>query len=337
MLYPAQITASHGRHHWVRIVEDGALRESENGPDRADDGPRMHAGDERLAVVRGRQTGLCVGDRVRIRLLDAQQAVIEDLLPRTTLLQRSDERRTRLLAANIGQAAIVLAGEPRFSEELLVRMMIALEAAGIDLAVIANKADLHDARQRIAPRLAVLRGLAYPVFELSALAGQAPAPGGTSAQAAAGANVGFGDLAHWLSGHTTLLLGESGMGKSTLVNALVPEAQVRTQEISRALGSGRHTTTFSRLFPLAPEIATDARIVDSPGFQNFGLWHLSPSERLHAMRDFAGRIGRCRFKDCTHRDEPGCALREAAQQGEIDALRYQLFVGIDLAERARPG
>ncbi len=288
----ARIVASFGRHYWIRKV----------------------SGDERVAVTRGKRTDLCVGDEVEVRALGPDQAVIESLLARKTLLQRSDEWRTRLLAANVDRAAVVLAGEPPFSEELLMRMLIAIETAGIEPAIIANKADRRAAHEAIAPRLAVYRQLDYPVFEISALA----EPDATRAM-----------LGPWLAGFTTLLLGESGMGKSTLVNTLVPDAQMRTNTISQALGSGRHTTTFSRLFDVPVEIAHDARIVDSPGFQNFGLNHLSISQRVHAMREFAPLIGRCRFNDCTHDEEPGCAIREAAQRGEIDPLRYRLFVQIE--------
>jgi len=291
----ARIVASFGRHYWVRTGR----------------------GEERLAVTRGKRTDLCVGDEVEARLLGAEQAVIESLHARTTLLQRSDAWRTRLLAANVEHAAAVIAGEPPFSEALLMRMLIAIESAGIAPAIVANKSDLASARDAIAPRVAVYRSLGYPVFELSALAD----PDATRAT-----------LGPWLANATTLLLGESGMGKSTLVNALVPDAQARTQAISQALAAGRHTTTFSRLFDVPAEVAPDARIIDSPGFQNYGLRHLSRWQREHAMREFVPLLGRCRFHNCTHRDEPDCAIRDAARRGEIDGLRYRLYLEIEREE-----
>lgn len=310
----ARIVASFGRHYWIRSC---GVRNCEAHTREA----HIRDGDERVAVTRGKRTDLCVGDEVEVRPLGADQAVIESLHERTTLLQRSDAWRTRLLAANVEQAAVVIAGEPPFSEELLMRMLMAIETAGIAPAIVANKCDRASAREAIAPRIEVYRALGYPVFELSALVDV------DGARAA---------LAPWLAGATTLLLGESGMGKSTLVNALVPDAQARTRAISQALGTGRHTTTFSRLFELPADVAPDARIVDSPGFQNYGLNHLSSSQRMHAMRDFAALIGRCRFHNCAHGDEPGCAIRVAAQQGGIDALRYRLYGKIEQDERAEP-
>jgi len=112
----------------------------------------------------------------------------------------------------------------------------------------------------------------------------------------------------------------------------VPDAQARTNEISQALGTGKHTTTFSRLFDVPPHTAADARLVDTPGFQTYGLHHLSQSQRLHAMREFVPLIGRCRFNNCTHRDEPDCAIRDAVQRGEIDGVRYRLFLLIEGSE-----
>lgn len=292
---PACVIASFGRHYWVR----------------------MRSGDERLAVTRGKRSDLCVGDEVEVRTLGAEQAVIESLHARTTLLQRSDAWRTRLIAANVERAAVVVAGEPPFSEELLMRMLIAIETAGIEPAIVANKADRTAAHEAVRSRMNVYRALGYAVFESSALTG---------------ADATRASLGPWLAGRTTLLLGESGMGKSTLVNALVPDAQMRTNAISQALGTGRHTTTFSRLFDVPAGTAHDARIVDSPGFQTYGLNHLSRSQRLHAMRELAPLIGRCRFNNCMHRDEPGCAIRDAAGRGEIDGLRYRLYVQIEREE-----
>lgn len=291
---PALVAASFGRQFYVRSAT-GAWH-------------------ERVAVTRGKRTDVCVGDQVEVRLIGADQAVIESVRARRATLQRSDRWRTKLLAANVEQAGVVLAGEPPFSEALLLRMLIAVETAGIEAALIVNKCDLDEATRAIAPRLAVYRSLGYRVFEIAA--GARPAAARET-------------LRDWLAGRTTLLVGQSGMGKSTLVNTLVPDADLRTQAISAALSSGRHTTTFTRMFDLPAAIAADARIIDTPGFQSFGLAHLSPSQRMHAMREFGPLLGRCRFNDCRHRDEPGCAIREAVERGEIDALRHRLYLRID--------
>jgi ribosome biogenesis GTPase len=121
------------------------------------------------------------------------------------------------------------------------------------------------------------------------------------------------------------MLGESGMGKSTLLNLLVPDAQQRTGEYSRALQSGRHTTTFSRLFDMPASLASNARIIDSPGFQQFGIAHLSATEREHGVPDFKPYLGQCRFNNCTHQAEPDCAIRLAVEQGRVDRIRYKIF------------
>jgi len=235
--------------------------------------------------------------------------VIESVQPRRNEFKRSDAARTKRIAANIDQAGVVIAAHPPFSEELLLRVTIAAGAEAIPLALIVNKCDLLEARAAIEPRVAVYRSLGYPVIECSARTD----PEGTRAA-----------LGAWLAGRSTLLLGQSGMGKSTLINCIVPQAGLRTQEISEALGSGRHTTTFTRMFSLPAD--DDGVIIDSPGFQSFGLDHLSDSERAHAMPEFAALLGSCRFHNCTHRDEPGCAIRAAVQDGRVDPFRYKLFL-----------
>lgn len=291
----AQVVADYGRRHLVRFDDSGQTCE---------------------AVSRGKRTEACVGDRIVATITAPDQAVIERILPRRTFLQRSDRYRVKGIAANVDRAAVVIAGEPRYSEALLLRQLVAIEAAGIAALVIAGKSDLAAAHPWIGARLDVLRELGIAVVELAA---------GPDPAAAARA------LRGWLANSTTVLIGESGMGKSTLINALAPHAGQATREISAALGAGRHTTTASRLFELDPEIAPAARLIDSPGFQTFGLAHLSASQRIHAMPDLAPFVGRCRFHSCTHRHEPGCAIRAAAEAGTIDALRYRLF--LELHER----
>ncbi len=294
----ATVVASFGRHYAVRGDADGQTLN---------------------AVTRGKRGSLATGDRVEIHALGSGQAVIDRVQPRRNEFKRSDVFRTKLIAANIDQAGVVIAAEPPFSEELLLRVLLAAGAERVPIALIVNKHDLAEARAAIEPRIAAYRALGYPVFDCAASAD----PAATRAA-----------LLPWLRGRTTLLLGQSGMGKSTLVNCLVPDAQLRTQAISQALASGRHTTTFTRLFPL-PEGDGDGAIIDSPGFQNFGLDHLSASERVHAMPEFAPLLGHCRFHNCTHAEEPGCAIRAAAERGEIDPLRYRLFIRLESEEQAQ--
>lgn len=286
---PALVTASYGRHYLVRpCANEGEL----------------------IAVSRGKRTDACVGDRVGIRHTGEGQAVVEAIAPRRNLILRSDAWRSKLLAANVDQVGIVLAGEPPFSEELVLRILCAASVAGVPAALLANKADLKSAHAAIQTRLDACRRLGLTVFEIAARGDPGPL---------------HDTLRDWLAKRTTLLVGQSGMGKSSLVNALVPGADLRTQTISTALASGRHTTTFSRLFDLPRAVAADARLIDTPGFQTFGIAHLSASQLAHAMPEFAPLLGRCRFNDCTHRDEPGCAIRAAAQAGKIDAQRFRLY------------
>lgn len=291
----ARVLAAQGRQFWLRTEQ----------------------GEECSAVTRGRQSDVVTGDRVRCQLLGSGQAVIDQVLVRSNAMRRSDQRREKVIAANLDQAAFVLAGEPLFSEELLLRVFISARCERIPMRVIASKADLPEAMARIEPRLALLETLGIPVHRVASKAD----PGLTREQ-----------LLPHLSGLNTLLLGQSGMGKSTLINLLVPGAALRTQTISEALQTGRHTTTFTRAFDL-PE---GGLLLDSPGFQVFGLSHLSVSELEHAMPEFEPRLGQCRFHNCSHRHEPGCAITAAVADGEIDATRYGLWTQIRAAaDRSR--
>lgn len=265
-------------------------------------------GEVLTAVTRARRNDLAVGDRVGISTLGAGQAVVESVEPRRNLIRRSDAWRTKALAANVDQVAVVIAPSPPYSDELLSRLLIEATVQAVPVAVIANKRDLHDTDPGFARRLGLYRALGHAVIAVSAID-----PDATRAA-----------LAETLRDRTTLLAGQSGMGKSTLVNALVPDAGLRTQAISTALDAGRHTTTFTRMFELAAPLS--GWLVDSPGFQQFGLDHLSASQRLHAMPECRPLLGRCRFHSCTHRDEPGCAIRAAAESGAIDAARYALLI-----------
>ncbi len=275
-----RVVAAHGRQYVVELPEGGLLP----------------------CFPRGKRSEVACGDRVDIRRTSDDQGVIEAILPRTSLLYRSNEVRQKHIAANVDQIVIVVASEPAFSDELVTRALLAAESEEIEPLIVLNKCDLADKLPAARDQLTVFAGLGYRIVELSAR---------DHAE----------DLRPHLQGRTSVLVGQSGMGKSTLVNALVPEAQAKTREISQALDSGKHTTTHATLYHLDAE----SHLIDSPGLQEFGLGHLDRQEIEHAFREFRPFLGQCRFRDCRHDREPDCALVAAVAAGRIDTRRFVLY------------
>ena len=278
------IVAAHGRHYLAHA-----------------DGKALQC------VTRGKKSDVATGDRVRLTATSPDQAVIDEILPRDTLLYRSDQYKSKLLASNVTQLFIVVATEPGFSDDLISRSLVAANAAGITARLILNKTDITQLLPVARAKLALYEGLGYPVHEVSAKAD----PAGTLAV-----------LQPLMSGQSTILIGQSGMGKSSLVNLLVPDAEIAVREISQRLDTGKHTTTFTRLYTLNDQ----SSVIDSPGFQEFGLYHLSEGMLERAFPEFEPVLGQCRFTNCHHVAEPDCAVLKALEEGSIHAGRHQLYL-----------
>lgn len=276
--FSGRIVAAHGRHFLV------------------DDGHRVTE-----CVMRGKKGGVACGDRVSFCLTHPGSGVIERVDERDNLLYRSDEFRSKLIAANLDQALIVVAAVPLFREELLIRCLVACESADIPAHIVLNKTDLPETAA-LAVYLQAYSRLGYAV---SAVCAQGD----------------LGDLHTVLADKTSVLVGASGMGKSSLLNRLVPEADAAVGEISIALDAGRHTTTHARLYALPGGGA----VIDSPGMQEFGLQHLRQDALMAAFPEIRARLGQCRFHNCRHLKEPGCAVLTAAASGEILGPRLRVY------------
>ena len=267
-------------------------------------GVELKDGRQVSCVTRGKKNDLACGDQVEVKMTDTLEGVVEKLLPRTSLLFRSNAYKTKTLASNVTQVIIVLATTPSFYEALLNRCLIAAEAAGIKPVIVLNKCDLADNTEAM-KLLKVYQDLGYQVQPLSAKQDISP-------------------LKQWLSGQVSVLVGQSGMGKSTIVNALLPEFAVRTQEVSEVLDSGKHTTTATHLYHL--DKTSD--LIDSPGLQEFGLNHLNIEQLEHAFIEFRAYLGKCRFNNCQHTHEPDCAIIGAVEDGKISPVRLAYYQGL---------
>jgi ribosome biogenesis GTPase / thiamine phosphate phosphatase len=264
-------------------------------------GVELDDGRQISCVTRGKKNDLACGDMVEVKLTDTQEGVVESFQTRSSLLYRSNAYKTKMLAANVTQIVIVLATQPSFYEALLNRCLIAAEAAGIKAIIVLNKCDLaknDDALQS----LKRYQELGYQVQPLAAKQDIAP-------------------LRPWLKHHTSVLVGQSGMGKSTIVNSLLPDSSVRTQEVSTVLDSGKHTTTAAHLYHLDD----DSHLIDSPGLQEFGLHHLNIEDLEKAFIEFRPYLGKCRFNNCKHLKEPDCAVITAVASGHIHPQRLAYY------------
>ena len=274
------------------------------------------SGQRVICHPRGKKGQALVGDRVRW-LPSQDEGTIEKIEDRTNALYRRDELRTKSFAANLDLVLILIAAEPEFSESQLTRALIAAESAGITPVVALNKSDLVEPFGRAWNKLAPYRAMGYHVIPLAIKPKAATLPDDAQTMA----------LMDLLQGKKTLVLGPSGAGKSSLTNLLVPQAKVLTAEISQALNSGKHTTTSTTLY-WVDEARTTA-LIDSPGFQEFGLHHIEPMRLSTLMPDIKAHAQSCKFYNCTHLHEPGCGVisevNSTSGQSEISAARYRLY------------
>lgn len=288
-LLPGLIVANYGRHFLVETP----------------------SGERLICHSRGKKSQGVVGDRV-LWQASQDEGTIEKIEPRRNLFYRQDEVRTKSFAANLDRVLILIAAEPEFSSNQLSRALIAAEEQHITPIIALNKSDLDVPFARAWAWLLPYRQMGYEVLPL-ALKQNAQADRLT--------------LLQRLAGHTTLVLGPSGAGKSTLINTLVDGALVQTGTLSQALNAGKHTTTSTTLYWV--DAAKTTALLDSPGFQEFGLNHIDPAQLAAYMPDLKPHVAHCRFYNCSHLHEPGCGVisrvETGSSAGEISANRYSIY------------
>ncbi|CCQ10781.1 Ribosome small subunit-stimulated GTPase EngC [Pseudoalteromonas luteoviolacea B = ATCC 29581] len=261
--------------------------------------------------IRRTVKSIVTGDNVVFRRANVSEGdlagVVEAVEERRSQLTRPDfYDGVKVVAANIDQILMVSAVVPEFTPQIIDRYLVACEDMEIPPILLLNKVDLLDeeSREYVEEILDIYRELGYQVLLVSNATGE-----------------GIDELKQLLVGKNNIFVGQSGVGKSTLVNTVLPDANILTQEVSENSGLGQHTTTVSRLHHLP----TGGNLIDSPGIREFGLWHLDVDRVTWCFREFREYLGGCKFRDCKHLDDPGCILREAVDEGKISELRFENY------------
>ena len=281
---------------WYDVLHDGAMLRC-----------RIR-GKLRLKGVRSTNP-VVVGDEA-VCEADGGDCVIVDIVPRRNyVIRRASNlsKESHIIAANVDQALLMVTlRSPETPKEFADRFLVTCEAYKVPAAILLSKIDLQDA-EAVAEFRAVYEGAGYRVLEVSAKEGR-----------------GVEEVRKLLAGRTTLVSGNSGVGKSTLIQTIDPSLDIRTGEISDSHHKGRHTTTFSTMYPLAEGGA----VIDTPGLKGFGLLDIDDAELWHYFPEMMRVAPGCRFYNCTHTHEPGCAVVEAVKAGEIAWSRYESYLKI---------
>lgn len=254
-----------------------------------------------------RQVGhATVGDRVWWEALDNHQGCVQAIQPRRSLLTRpAHGGKIRPVAANLDQLIVVIAPEPEPDWLLVDQYLAACEHRDFDACIVINKIDRLQDRSRLETLLRPYEQIGYNCFRLSAHTGE-----------------GMTALLSRLEHRTSMLAGQSGVGKSSLTNTLLPDRQLRTRQLSEKAGLGRHTTTTATLYHLP----NSGDLIDSPGVAVFGLAEMTASDLAYGYREFKAHLGSCQFNDCRHLEDKGCAIREAVDNALINRERYRRFL-----------
>jgi len=260
-------------------------------------------------VARTNLGSVVTGDLVVWRAGANRTGVIESRHDRNSLLERPDNfGRLKAVAANIDQMLIVIACEPQPQPNLIDRYLVAAELMKIKPIIVLNKADLINSsnKEKIQQLLARYHDLDYTIVKIVSSRHQSPQ---------------LANLPELINQHTSIVVGQSGVGKSSFINTLLPNAKLAVGDLSHATGEGTHTTTKAKLFHLP----NGGQLIDSPGIRDFSLWHIDIKQLEQGFLEISKHIGYCRFRDCQHENEPGCAIHQAFERGEINPYRYESY------------